>query len=507
MIQSISKLNRRLTAAVLASCFTAISPWTPEAAAQHAPPVDFSDLSAKLLPTVVNVTVRTKSANSADASSGIPGSQKSPFDDFFRDFQRRHGGQGGQTDPQQQRRGVAVGSGFVIDAEKGYIVTDNHVIEGGDDIMVTFANGKRAKAVVIGRDPAPAGIDIAVLKITPTPDLVSAHWGDSDAARVGEWVLAIGNPYNFANTVSAGIISARNREMGGHYDDFIQTDAAINQGNSGGPLFNMKGDVIGINTLIYSPQGVSIGLGFATSSSEARPIVAQLIQYGAVKRGWLGVSIQAIDSDIADGLGLKAVSGALVGSVLPKGPAAVAGIQAEDVILTFDGKEVPDSRRLPRLVAETSVDREVDVKVWRDGKEILKRVKVAPLPDGDQVASATDKGAKPGDPTSKGAEPAADQLGLGLAPLTPEVRQQYRLGNDVAGVLVTDVKPNSPAADKQIAVGDILIEVSQQGVKSPKDVAQKIDDSRKGSKKSILLLVQTQNGETKFVALPVEKKG
>ena len=371
-----------------------------------------------------------------------------------------------------------------------------------DEIKVTLQNEKTFTAKVVGRDVL---ADVAVLKIDPSPDLVAVTWGDSNAARVGEWVLAIGEPFALSGTVSAGIISARNRDIGGRYDNYIQTDASINKGNSGGPLFNMKGEVIGITSLIYSPSGGSIGLGFAHPSVEVRPIIAQLIQSGKAKRGWLGVSIQNVDQDIADSLGLKEAAGALVSSVQPKSPAAAAGIQANDVILTFDNRPVPDSRHLPRMVVETPIDHEVAIKVWRDGKEVAKTIKIAEMPESKMLASAdTGQGDKPGAPKKDGE--SITQLGLGLAAITPETRDRFKLGDDVSGVLVTSVAPDSPAAEKQLTPGDVLLEVNQQEVKSPKDVVAKVDAARKANKKSVLLLVQGQGGDTRFYALPVDGK-
>jgi len=490
-----------LIAGAVAVCLSAMAPSAPALAA--APPWDFSDLAAKLLPTVVNISARSKPVETKketpDAPQTPPGS---PFEEFFKEFMERNG-QGEQS----QRRGMSVGSGFVIDAEKGYVVTNNHVIVGedpssppADEIKVTLQNEKSFTATVVGRDVL---ADVAVLKITPSPDLVAANWGDSNAARVGEWVLAIGEPFALSGTVSAGIISARNRDIGGRYDNYIQTDASINKGNSGGPLFNMKGEVIGITSLIYSPSGGSIGLGFAHPSSEVRPIIAQLIQGGKAKRGWLGVAIQSVDQDIADSLGLKNAAGALVSSVQPKSPAAAAGIQPNDVILTFDGKEVQDSRHLPRLVVETPIDHEAQIKLWRDGKELVKSIKVAEMPDSKQLASATID--EPGK-SDKKEDQTVTQLGLGLAPITGDSRQRYQLGDDVSGVLVTSVSPDSVAADKQLAPGDVLLEVNQQEVKTPKDVVAKVDEARKANKKSVLLLVQGQGGVSRFVALPVAGK-
>jgi len=495
--------RRPLFAAILAVVIMLLAPLP--AFAQHAPPWDFADLAAKLLPTVVNISARSKPTETKkEPQEAERGPSGSPFEEFFREFMERNG-QGEQA----QRRGVSVGSGFVIDAEKGYVVTNNHVIVGedpnsppADEIKVTLQNEKTFTATIVGRDVL---ADVAVLKIQPTPDLVAVNWGDSNAARVGEWVLAIGEPFALSGTVSAGIISARNRDIGGRYDNYIQTDASINKGNSGGPLFNMKGEVIGITSLIYSPSGGSIGLGFAHPAAEVRPIIAQLIQSGKAKRGWLGVSIQSVDQDIADSLGLKDAAGALVSSVQPKSPAATAGVQANDVILTFDGKKVPDSRHLPRMVVETPIDHEVPLQIWRDGKEITKTIKIAEMPESKQLASA-DPGADDKKGSAKKDSETVTQLGMGLTAITAEARQHYQLGDDVSGVLVTSVTPDSTAAEKQLTPGDVLLEVNQQEVRSPKDVVAKVDEARKGGKKSVLLLVQSQGGDSHFVALPVEGK-
>jgi serine protease Do len=490
--------------AVVAIGLAAVAP-SPFPAHAQGPNWDFSDLSARLLPTVVNVSARSRPTPQARHPKGdtrqAPGDV--PFDQWFRDFM----GPNGQGDP-TPRQGISVGSGFIIDAEKGYIVTNNHVIVGddpdsppADEIKVTLQNEKSFTAAIVGRDPI---ADVAVLKITPSPDLVAVAWGDSNAARVGEFVLAIGEPFALTGSVSAGIISARNRDIGGRYDNYIQTDAAINKGNSGGPLFNMKGEVIGITSLIYSPSGGSIGLGFAHPSAEVRPIIAQIIQTGKAKRGWLGVSIQSVDQDIADSIGLKSATGALVAKVLPDSPASAAGIEANDVILSFDGKDVPDSRHLPRLVAETPIDHEVQVKLWRDGKEIAKTVKVAEMPEAKTVAADEGRDEEGGHARGKDSETIA-QLGLGLSSITPDARQRYRLGDDVSGVLVTNVAPDSIAEDKQLSPGDVIIEVSRDEVKTPKDVIAKIDQARKANKKSVLLLVHRQAGDTGFVALPIAK--
>ncbi|MEM9011436.1 MAG: Do family serine endopeptidase, partial [Pseudomonadota bacterium] len=321
----------------------------------------FADLAEQLSPSVVNITTTQNVARSNRIDPIVP--EGSPFEDFFRDFldRRRNG---------RPRRSSALGSGFIISAD-GYIVTNNHVIEEADEIQIELFDGETLPAIVIGRDPQ---TDIAVLKVEPDEPLPFVQFGDSDAARVGDWVMAIGNPLGQGFSVSAGIISARGRSLRGSYDDFIQTDAAINRGNSGGPLFNTNGEVIGVNTAILSPNGGSIGIGFAMSSTVVEPVVLQLREFGETRRGWLGVRIQPVDEDVAEALGLEEARGALVADVTTGGPAEEAGIQAGDVILVFDGRDVEEMRDLPRMVAETPIGTSVRVVLFRDGETQTVRV-------------------------------------------------------------------------------------------------------------------------------------
>ena len=322
-------------------------------------------------------------------------------------------------------------------------------------------------------------------------------FGDSDKSRVGDWVLAIGNPFGLGGTVTAGILSARAREINsGPYDDFLQTDAAINRGNSGGPMFNMDGDVIGINTAIFSPSGGSIGIGFAIPASEAKPVIEQIQKYGHPRRGWLGVNIQSVTDEIAESLGLDKPKGALIASVFDGGPAQKSGIQPGDVVLTFDGKPVIDMRHLPRIVAETPIDKSVKVTVWRKHKELTLDVKVGELKDNVEQASATAKQPAPAPGT------AVKTLGLSVADLTPELRERYQLADDSAGVVVTDIDKDGPAAEKGMRAGDVITEVAQESVKTPADVVKKVDAATKAGRKSVLLLVDRQ-GDLRFYALKV----
>jgi serine protease Do len=383
------------------------------------------------------------------------------------------------------RRSQSLGSGFIIDPS-GIVVTNNHVIDGADEITVTMHDGVMLKATLIGRDER---TDIAVLKVITEKPLPAVAFGDSDTARVGDWVLAIGNPFGLGGTVTAGIVSARGRDIQqGPYDNFIQTDAAINKGNSGGPLFNMAGDVVGINTAIYSPTGGSVGVGFSIPANLARNVVAQLRDFGRARRGWLGVRIQQVTPDIAESVGLKDAAGAMIAGVTDGGPAEEAKIRNGDIILRFNDQDVKDMRSLPRIVADTAIGREVPVVVWRDGKELKLQAKVGELPDDQRVASA------PSDRPS-GVQPLElSALGLRLSPITPEARERFQLGSDQKGVLITGVLQGTPAADKGLKPGDVIIEVQQEEVTTPTDVQDRVEKVRKANRRSVLMLVQTGDG-------------
>ncbi|MBV8400725.1 MAG: DegQ family serine endoprotease [Acetobacteraceae bacterium] len=458
-------------------------------------PDNFADLAEKLLPAVVNIS----SSTSLQARGGFPGPEMpmfppgSPFEQFFKDFldRNRPGGRQGQPAPQQpapERRMQSLGSGFIIDPS-GLVVTNNHVIEGSDEVTVTLQDNTSLKATIVGRDER---VDVALLKVKADKPLPAVQFGDSDHERVGEWVLAIGNPFGLGGSVTAGIVSARGRDIRqGPYDDFIQTDAPINRGNSGGPLFNMDGEVIGINTAIYSPSGGSIGIGFAIPANMARTVVEQLREYGHARRGWLGVRIQQVTPDIAESLGLHEPGGAMVAGVNDGGPADKAKLRNGDIILKFNGQDVKEMRSLPRLVAETPIGQDVPVTIWRDGKQTTVQAKVGELPDDQQLAAAT-----PG-PSSKGGKTNPTEiagLGLQVSPITPETKDKYQLNDDQKGVVVTDVAPNSPAADRGLKPGDVIVEVQQEPVSTPDDVQQRVDNVRKQSRRSVLMLIQGQDG-------------
>ncbi len=463
-------------------------------------PEGFADLAAKLLPAVVNISTTQniksdKMARGPDIPQFPPGS---PLDDLFKDFLDRNQ-KNGQKDA-TPRRATSLGSGFIVDPS-GLVVTNNHVIADADEITVTLQDNTNLKAEVVGRDTK---VDLALLRIKAPKPLPSVKFGDSDQTRVGDWVMAIGNPFGLGGTVTAGILSARGRDISaGQYDDFLQTDASINRGNSGGPMFNMNGEVIGVNTAIYSPSGGSIGIGFAIPANMARPVIEQIKDFGHPRRGWLGVRIQGVTDEIAESLGLDKPRGALIASVNDGGPAQKGGIQPGDVVLNFDGKEIPDVRQLPRIVAETPIDKNVKVTVWRKRKEESVDVKVGELDESDQVASA-DTG-KPG-ATTPDDTPSVKTLGLSLSTITPDLRTKFSLSDDTAGVLVVDVQSNSPGAEKQLKPGDVIVEVAQEEVKSPSQVVDKIEEAKKAGRKSVLLLID-RAGELGWKALRIDGKG
>jgi serine protease Do len=482
---------RTLRAAVIAISAvlaTPALPAVPPPAHARPAPDSFADLAERLLPAVVNIS----SSQLVSAHGGQQGPDfpvfppGSPFEQFFKDFMERNRPHGDQ--PMAPRRAQSLGSGFIIDPS-GIVVTNNHVIDGADEITVILHDDTSLKATVIGRDERS---DIAVLQVHSDKPLPALSFGDSDKERVGDWVLAIGNPFGLGGSVTAGIVSARGRNIDqGPYDNFIQTDAPINKGNSGGPLFNMDGEVIGINTAIYSPSGGSIGIGFAIPANMAKTVVEQLRKFGHARRGWLGVRIQQVTPDIAESLGLKEASGAMVAGVNSDGPADKAKVQNGDIILKFNGQDVKEMHNLPRIVAETDIGKEVPIVVWRSGKEVTLSATVGEMPDDDttKLASATPSG-KPA--PAKPLELSG--LGLKLAPITPDARDKYQLGQDQKGVVITEVVPGTPAADKGLKAGDVIIEVQQEEVSSPADVQERVDRVRKSSRKSVLMLVQTSDG-------------
>ncbi len=461
--------------------------------------MSLADLAERVMPAVVNIAAVTTSETRGRTLPQIPQlGPDTPFGDLFEEFFNRRGqgqqGQGqGQGQAPQQRRSQSAGSGFVIDSS-GLVVTNNHVIGDANEITVIFNSGLRLKAEVVGKD---AKVDLAVLRVKHDKPLPAVKFGDSDKMRIGDPVMAIGNPFGLGGSVSSGIVSARNRDIQqGPYDTYLQTDAAINKGNSGGPLFNMAGEVIGINTAILSPTGGSVGIGFAVPSSLATSIVDQLKEFGETRRGWLGVRIQSVDDATAEALGLGTARGALVAGVDEKGPGKPAGLDVGDVITKFDGKEVKDSRDLPRIVAATPVGKDVPVTIMRKGKEEVKTVKLGRLEDGEKVQPASAR--TPAEP----AKPAVTTaLGLEFSPQTEELRKRYSIKEGVKGVVVTKVDPNSNAADKRVQVGELIVEIGQEPVNSPDEVTKRLDALKKEGKKSALLLVSNAQGEVRFVAV------
>ena len=460
----------------------------PALAHARSAPESFADQAERLLPSVVNIsTTQTVSAPAADMPQFPPGS---PFEEFFEQYRGQDGE--GQGAPQ---RATALGSGFIVDAE-GYVVTNNHVIEGAEEIEVILQDDTRLKATLIGTDDK---TDLALLKVESKNPLPAVGWGNSDKLRVGDWVLAIGNPFGLGGTVTAGIVSARGRNINaGPYDDFIQTDASINRGNSGGPMFDSEGGVVGVNTAIFSPSGGNVGIGFAVPAAMAEPVIAQLKAKGRVTRGWLGVSIQTVTEEIAEGLGLEEVTGALVAQVQQDGPAAKAGFEAGDVVLRFDGKPVGEMRDLPRIVAQTDIGRTVPVEILRRGEEMTLTAKVAEMSEPVQVS------ARPGVSSEDGANDAEiAALGLTVAPLDAATREGLGLDPDAKGLVVAAVDPAGPAAEKGLRPGDVITEAEQGVVTSVEDLRAAVAAAGEEGRKSVLLLVDRKN-QPLFVAIRIE---
>lgn len=457
-------------------------------------PVSVADLAEKLLGSVVNIST-SQTVKQKRPSGPVPRvPDGSPFQEFFDDlFPEGQGRKGG--DKKSTRKTQSLGSGFVISAD-GLIVTNNHVIADADEITVNFSDGSKLAAKIVGTDPK---TDIAVLRVKSDKPLDFVPLGNSDKSRIGDWVMAIGNPFGLGGSVTMGIVSAIGRDINsGPYDNFIQTDAAINKGNSGGPLFNMSGEVIGINTAIISPSGGSIGIGFSVPTSLATQVISQLSEFGETRRGWLGVQIQTVTEEIAETLGLPKTAGALVGDVFKGGPAESGGIQSGDVVVKFDGKDVAEMRDLPRIVADTPVDEEVDVVVFRSGEEQTVKIKVGRLEDGEKTIKAS---APAKEPVVEKPKPV---MGMLLEGLTEENRETLGVAADVDGVLVAEVEEGSKADDKGLKAGDVIVDINQERVKSPEDVKDRLADLKKQGRKNALLMVQPKDGAIGFVVLQIE---
>ena len=485
-----------------------------------------ADLAEKLLPSVVEITVESK-PNGADAVLPDTSPNDSPFKDFFDEFLKKRKEQGqpkdknqdqGNNNGEQDNNGDpglngdgtpdgngktvnSLGSGFVIDPS-GLIVTNNHVVDGEVKMQVHLQDGTILKAELVGHD---AKTDIAVIRVKSDKPLPAVQFGDSDKVRIGEWALAIGNPFGLGGSVSLGIISARNRDINaGPYDDYFQTDAAINKGNSGGPLFNMNGDVVGVNTAIFSPSGGSVGIGFSVPANTVKNVVAQLVKYGETRRGWLGVKIQSVTPDLAETMGLDKARGALVADVTTGSPSDLAGLKTGDVIVGFDSRNIADSKELPRVVAETDVGKAVDVKILRDGKEITIKVTLGRLEDGEkQLASAEAKKPAPVDNTPK----TTAVLGMTLSQLDDAARAKFKIDDKVKGVVVAEVAASGAAVDKGVEAGDVILEAAGKPVEKPGDVSAAADQAGKDGKSSLLLLMSKAGklGDTRFIALKLKK--
>ena len=454
----------------------------------HGTPDSFAELAEKALPAVVNISTRqtVERQRSPDLPQFPPGS---PFEEFFRKFFDREPGERQDAPP---RRATSLGSGFIVDPS-GIIVTNHHVIDKADEILVRLQDDRELQAEVVGRDPK---TDLAVLRVESDEPLPFLEFGDSDETRVGDWVIAIGNPFGFASTVTAGIVSARKRDIrAGPYDDFIQTDAAINKGNSGGPMLNLEGRVIGVNTAITSPSGGSVGIGFAVPASLAAPVIDQLRRFRETRRGWLGVRIQNVTEEIAAAFeGFGEPRGALVAAVLPDSPADKGGIQAGDIVLSFDGKQVEKMRALPRIVSDAEVGATVPVEVWRKGKVERLEVVVGRLEENDPASAAAEGGTE---------EHPVEALGLVVARPNDELRKEYELDEDAlerGGLVIVGVAPGSDAEEKGLEAGDLIIEADQAAVGGPKDLEERIGAVREAGRRSVLLLVN-RGGEDRFVAV------
>ena len=509
MTAAIPALSHRLRPVLAMICLAAASVLTPAPALARGPD-GIADVAEQVIDAVVNIsTSQTLEAKGLGGGGGgampqlPPGS---PFEEFFDDFFKNRrgpgagpkgGDRGGDKNGElQPRKTNSLGSGFIVDAA-GIVVTNNHVIADADEINVIMNDGSKFKAELVGVDKK---TDLAVLKFKPTKPLVAVKFGDSDKLRLGEWVVAIGNPFSLGGTVTAGIVSARNRDISsGPYDNYIQTDAAINRGNSGGPLFNLEGEVIGVNTLIISPPGGSIGIGFAVPSKTVVGVVNQLRQFGELRRGWLGVRIQQVTDEIAESLNIKPARGALIAGVEDKGPAKPAGIEPGDVVVKFDGKDIKEPKDLSRVVADTAVGKEVEVVIIRKSAEETKKVTLGRLEDTEKAVQAA---AKKDEPAEKPVTQKA--LGLDLATLSKDLRSRYKIKDNVKGVIITNVDGASDAAEKHLSPGEVIVEVAQEAVSNAADVKKRVEQLKKDGKKSVLLLVANSDGELRFVALGVQ---
>ncbi|MDE3059654.1 MAG: DegQ family serine endoprotease [Pseudomonadota bacterium] len=466
---------------------------SPAVSQMHPMPASFADLVDKLSPAVVNVSTTQKVKGGGMAGmpfQDLPDSPEfEPFREFFDQFNRNQG-------KEVEHEVYSLGSGFIIDPA-GYIVTNNHVVDEAEEVMVTLSDNSKYKAKIIGRDKK---TDLALLKVEAKKDLPFVPFGDSDAMRVGDWVIAIGNPYGLGGSVTQGIISARQRSLNaGPFDDFLQTDASINRGNSGGPLFNEKGEVIGINTAIFSPSGGSIGIGFAVPSIVAKPVIAQLKEYGRTHRGWLGVKIQEVSEEAAESVGLPKTMGALVLEVSKGSPADKAGLEPGDVITAYDGKEITEMRFLPRMVAETKIGKSVSLTYWRKNASKTVDITIGELNENDEEADDQNPGK--GKKSKNKHEGSQAVLGMSVAPLTAPVREELGLDAKQTGLAVVDVESGSGADKHGIRPSDVITDVNNEPVKSIEDLKSAFDNARKAGRKFALVKI-VRDKEAAFVTLP-----
>ena len=452
----------------------------------------YADLVEPLLPAVVNISSTTLIRSRGDQTQSpldMPLPKGSPLEDFFKEYLDR-------MQPETSRNSSALGSGFVIDPE-GYIVTNYHVVADADQITVTLNDNTELKATLVGRDRR---TDLALLKVNTDKKLPFVQWGDSEKLRTGDRIIAIGNPFGLGGSVTTGIVSHLSRDIGDRtrsgdfVEGYIQTDASINLGNSGGPMFDMTGKVVGVNAAIYTPTGANVGIGFAIPSDIAQKVVTQIRQYGRTKRGWLGVHIQPVTEDIAEGLGLKDLKGALVGSVVKDGPAAKGKLQPGDVILKVDNVEVKEQRSVPRIVGNIVVGTQVPVTIWRKGKIVSLPIQIGEYEEAEETGVITSLDG--GKELTKGIE----IHGMTLQPLTEDVLQRYDIPKDTQGVLIVDVKPKSSAAEKGLHAGDVILEISQEEVKLPQHVVDHLIKAEKENRKSALLLI-SRDGESRYVSI------
>lgn len=461
---------------------------TKNIGANFSPQAGFADLIESVSPAVVHVAISGTVKRNRQQIPEFNFPPGSPFEDFFEQFRKRQQ----QPEQQQKKRPLGIGSGFII-SEDGYVVTNHHVIKGADEIIVTLSNGDEYTAELEGSDHK---TDLALLKLKKAKDLPYVTWGDDEDSRVGDWVVAIGNPFGLGGTATTGIISARGRDIrSGPYDDYIQVDAAINRGNSGGPLFNLYGEVIGINTAIYSPNGGSVGIGFSIPSSMAKTVINQLRDSGEVERAWIGVQIQPLSDELAEGFERENNHGALIASVVPGKPADNAGLKPGDIILSFDGQEIEEMRDLPRLVAQSTVGETYSINVWRNGK--LKKLKVTTdrFPEDDELLGKSEE---------SGAQADDDDFGASLAELTEQLRQQYRVDDAVQGVLVLDVYEDGLAATNGLQVGDVITSFNNLRVTEPDDLREAVEQAKDDGKSKVVVLIQ-RKGSSQFVPFVLEK--